>query len=146
MTAPTPQTIATWKTLVQTSQGLIAAIEAALKAADLPPLEWYDALLEIEKAGPVGIRPFELKQRLLLAQYSTSRLLDRMEKAGVIARRIVKDDGRGQIITLSESGREKRSEAWVIYAAQLTAHFEGAAAQAAYDALTNIPRNTSASP
>lgn len=62
---------------------------------------------------------------MLLAQYSTSRLLDRMEKAEAIARRTVKDDGRGQIITLTESGRKKRSEAWVIYAAQLTAHFEG---------------------
>ena len=46
-----------------------------------PPLAWYDALLEIEKAGPDGLRPFELRKLLLLPQYGTSRLLDRMVTA-----------------------------------------------------------------
>lgn len=58
--------------------------------------KWYDALWEIEKAGPGGLRPFELKVALLLPQYGPARLLDRMVKPRLIERRDCDEDGRGQ--------------------------------------------------
>ena len=67
-----------------------------LKSAGLPALEWYDVLLEIERAGP--LRPRDLQSRLLLAQSNLSRLLDRMERAGLIARGDCEQDGRGLVV------------------------------------------------
>ena len=78
MTEPDQTTQAAWIAIMRTSRRLLEAVEAALKSAGHPPLAWYDALLEIDKAGNDGVRPFELKARLLLPQYGTSRLLDRM--------------------------------------------------------------------
>lgn len=120
MTKVSPDTIAAWTRLVSVSGALLERIEEALKSAGLPPLSWYDALLEIEKAEPEGLRPFELKERLLLPQYSTSRLLARIEKDGLIERQACEDDGRGQVIVLTEAGRSTRHRMWPVYAEHLS--------------------------
>ena len=108
-------TQAAWALLMRTCQRLLDEVEAALKAAGLPPLAWYDVLLELEKAGVEGMRPFELKNRLLLPQYGTSRLLDRMVTAGLVDRQDCEDDGRGQIVSISDRGRETRASMWPVY-------------------------------
>ena len=46
-----------WMRLMRASRTTLAAIEAALKGAGLPPLSWYDALLELRRAGVGGLRP-----------------------------------------------------------------------------------------
>lgn len=125
MTEPSPDSLTAWISLMATSQALLGRIEEALKSAGLPPLTWYDALLEIERAGEDGIRPFALKERLLLPQYSTSRLLERIEKAGLVARAPCEDDGRGQVIRLTDEGRRTRRRMWPVYAGQLVELIEG---------------------
>jgi DNA-binding MarR family transcriptional regulator len=117
--SPSPSTLALWTTLVSVSRHLLETIEARLKAEGLPPLTWYDALLEIEKAGPDGIRPFALEDRLLLPQYGTSRLLDRIEKAGLITRAPCEDDGRGHVVRITDAGRTVRRQVWPVYARAL---------------------------
>ncbi|MBP6768039.1 MAG: hypothetical protein KA171_09670 [Reyranella sp.] len=44
-------------------------------------------MLELDRADPRGLRPFELHQEVLFAQYNLSRLVDRLEAAGHAARR-----------------------------------------------------------
>ena len=124
MNHPNLETIAIWTTLVSANQTLLDEIEGALKSEGLPRLSWYDALLEIERAGPAGIRPFELKERLLLPQYGMSRLLERIAKAGLIDRQDVEDDGRGQIIRLKQKGRDIRQAMWPVYASTLERSIE----------------------
>jgi DNA-binding MarR family transcriptional regulator len=119
MTDPSPATIALWTSLVSASRHLVETIEARLKHAGLPPLTWYDALLEIEKAGPDGLRPFELQGRLLLPQYGTSRLLDRIAAAGYVDRVPSPEDGRGQIIRITPAGHDIRRKIWPVYARSL---------------------------
>lgn len=120
MTKPDRATQTAWVAIVTTSRRLLESVEAALKAVGHPPLAWYDALLEIERAGPDGLRPFELRKLLLLPQYGMSRLLDRMVKAGLIERQDCDDDGRGQIVRISDKGRSVRQAMWPVYAQVLS--------------------------
>jgi DNA-binding MarR family transcriptional regulator len=138
MTQPKPQTIAVWTSLVSANRILLDDIEDALKNEGLPKLSWYDALLEIEKTDGTGIRPYELKERLLLPQYGMSRLLDRIAKAGLIDRLDVEDDGRGQIIRLTQKGRNIRKAMWPIYAAALTRSVESHFSQAEVTELARL--------
>ena len=103
---------------------IVSAIDRALKDEGLPSLSWYDAILEVEKAGSDGIRPFALKDRLLLPQYGTSRLLDRIEKAGFIKKEGCKSDGRGHVVSITDVGQEVRQKMWAVYAKQLTLRIE----------------------
>ncbi|MBL4875705.1 MAG: MarR family transcriptional regulator, partial [Cohaesibacteraceae bacterium] len=51
METPTPTTTAIWTQLLSRCHEFINQVETAFKQAGHPPLSWYDALLEIEKAG-----------------------------------------------------------------------------------------------
>ena len=116
---PKPETQAAWTGLIRAADSTKDQIESALSAAKLPPLSWYDALLEIERAGPAGLRAYALKDRLLMPQYGTSRLLARIEAAGLITRQTCDDDARGQIITLTQKGADTRQRMWPVYASAM---------------------------
>jgi DNA-binding MarR family transcriptional regulator len=105
----------TWISLTRAQQLALTDIERALKEADLPPLAWYDALLELERAGEGGLRPYELERRMLLAQYNLSRLIERLSRAGYVARKACEDDGRGQVLVLTAPGRAMRRRMWTVY-------------------------------
>ena len=83
---PRDTVVRAWARLIKAQQIALASIETALKTAKLPPLAWYDALLELEGAGERGLRPSELQREMLLAQYNLSRLIDRIERAGYVER------------------------------------------------------------
>lgn len=118
-------TIAVWTELIRASERALSQIEAALSDAELPTLIWYDALLEIEKAGPGGIRPYALKERLLMPQYGTSRLLGRITRAGYICRVTCDGDGRGHVVQITDAGKAVRKRMWPIYQQCLVDIFEG---------------------
>jgi DNA-binding MarR family transcriptional regulator len=48
----------------------------------------------------------ELADRLLLSKSGITRLADRLERQGLIARRRCDDDGRGYYAELTDAGRE----------------------------------------
>jgi DNA-binding MarR family transcriptional regulator len=73
-------------------------------------------LLEVERAGPVGLRPYELERAMLLAQYNLSRLIDRIEAAGYVERKLCTDDGRGQRVVMTDAGKVIRRQMWPVYA------------------------------
>ena len=106
---------AAWTALARTQRMAVARIEARLKAAGLPPLAWYDVLWELEKADEAGLRPFALEKALLFEQYNLSRLVDRLEKAGLVERCHCPDDRRGQVLHISEEGRATRRRMWAVY-------------------------------
>ncbi|MCW3780982.1 MarR family winged helix-turn-helix transcriptional regulator [Defluviimonas salinarum] len=112
---------AIWIRLARASERARDRIERDLADAGLPCLQWYDALLEIERAGPDGLRQNTLQQRLLLPQYGLSRLLQRIAAAGLISRTPCPEDGRGQILTITAKGRRTRSAMWPVYAAAMEA-------------------------
>ena len=116
---PSDSVMRAWARLMRVQHATLSAVESALKAAALPPLAWYDALLEVERVGQQGIRPFELEQQLLLPQYGLSRLLDRMVAAGYLERHACEDDGRGHMVTITEAGKDLRRRMWPVYAAAI---------------------------
>ena len=95
-----------WARLLKASAKLLAFVERDLKEAGLPPLAWYDALLELHRARPHGLRPGDLQQEMLLPQYNVSRLVDRLEASGYAVRRPHPQDGRGQMLQITETGTE----------------------------------------
>ena len=114
MKSCTDAKIDAWVALIRAQRVALGKVERALKQADLPPLEWYDVLLELYRGGP--LRPRDLQDRLLLAQYNLSRLLDRMEAARLIARKPCPDDARCQWIDATPKGLALRKRMWLVYA------------------------------
>jgi DNA-binding MarR family transcriptional regulator len=120
--APSPAVIQAWARLVKAQHMVLGAVEADLRKAGFPPLAWYDVLLELRRAEGQGLRQLEIEGRLLLAQHNVSRLVDRLEKAGLAGRRPVAKDGRGQLVAISEKGRDLLASMWPAYRTAIQRH------------------------
>lgn len=146
MTAPSDSAIRAWVRLERAHRAAQSAVEARLKKAGLPPLAWYDALLELERAGTAGLRPFELQKEMLFAQYNLSRLVDRLEAAGHVTRGASEADGRGQVLTITKAGRTLRRQMWPVYATAIEdavgRHLSEAEARSLSDLLGRLYRKT----
>jgi DNA-binding MarR family transcriptional regulator len=119
---PTEATVTAWARLMRAQRVALQAVEADLKAAGFPALGWYDALLELRRTEAGGLRPVELEAQLLLAQHNVSRLIDRLQSVGYVNREPCDTDGRGQMIVITEAGRELLKRMWPVYRAAIQAH------------------------
>jgi DNA-binding MarR family transcriptional regulator len=111
-----------WARLVRVQQGVLAAVEQDLKKAGFPPLAWYDALLELSRTSSGMLRPVELEKHMMLPQYSTSRLVDKLAEAGLAERKTCPVDGRGQYVVITSAGRTMQKKMWDTYAAAIERH------------------------
>jgi len=143
---PRDEIVTAWARLVRAEQIVLGQIEAEIKAADLPPLSWYDVLLELGRGGTGKLRPVELERRTLLAQYNASRLLDRMEKAGLIKREANPDDGRSQLISITAEGRALQKRMWRVYGAAIARHVGEKLQPAEAEDLTRLLKKLIAEP
>jgi len=113
---PSDAIVDAWIALMRAQQVALLKIERAFREAKLPPHAWYDALWELDRAGAAGLRPFEIERRMLIAQSNISRLLDRLEEQGYVEREPCEEDGRGQKVVITPSGRDMRKRMWPVYA------------------------------
>ena len=116
------EVVTAWARLVRAEQALLGRIEGELKAAGFPSLAWYDVLLELGRAEDGRLRPVELERRTLLAQSNASRLIDRMEKAGLVRREAHPEDGRGQWVAITPEGRATQKRMWKVYGPAIARH------------------------
>ncbi len=119
---PSSEATAAWIRLMRVQTRVLDAVEQDLKKAGFPALAWYDALLELSRAPSGELRPVELEKQMLLPQYSTSRLIDRLVDEGLAARRECKFDKRGQFVEITEAGRELQKKMWTSYSAAIERH------------------------
>ena len=67
---------------------------------------WHDVLATLRRSGPpYQLRPSEFSGALMLTSSGTTKRLDRLERAGLIARSPAPEDRRGVVITLTGKGR-----------------------------------------
>jgi len=119
---PSTEAAAAWIRLIRIKSRVLDAVERDLKKVGFPPLAWYDALLELSRAPSGEMRPVELERLMLIPQYSTSRLIDGLVDEGLAARRECKIDRRGQLVEITETGRELQKKMWNAYSAAIEKH------------------------
>ena len=109
--------LATWRAFLRAHSTMLRRIARDLEAEGLPPLTWYDVLAALRDAPePQGLKQVELAERVLLSNSGLSRLIDRIEKAGLVARVRCPGDRRSLNIQLTDEGREMLEQMWPVYA------------------------------
>lgn len=101
---PTQQQL--WRTLMQAHGRVHTVLEKALQEAELPPLAWFEVLLPISLSDAGMLRPRDLGCGVQISRSGLTRLIDRMESAGVITRERCDEDRRGSYIGLTEAGEQ----------------------------------------
>ena len=119
---PSTEATEAWIRLMRIQSRVLDAVEQDLKKAGFPPLAWYNALLELSRAPGGELRPVELEKQMLLPQYSTSRLIDRLVDEGLAVRRECEKDKRGLFVEITDAGRELQKKMWNSYSAAIERH------------------------
>jgi len=112
-----------WRKYYVSFWRVYGAIEADLVAAGLPSLSWYDALYELYLAPGRHLRMSELARSALLSRSGLTRLVDKLEKAGLIERQACPTDGRVQHAQLTPKGVEVLRKIWPVYRAGIAKYF-----------------------
>jgi len=76
------------------------------------PLTWLDVLAQLYDAPEHGLRMQELEQRSLFTRSGLTRLVDRIEAAGLVRREPVPGDRRGVRVILTAEGRQRHDAAF----------------------------------
>jgi DNA-binding MarR family transcriptional regulator len=115
-------TVQAWTNLVRAEQFVFARVEEDLKKAGFPPLEWYDVLYELDRE-PSGVLPqAQVQSRIMLAQYNLCRLVDRLSREDLVLRQPSPEDGRSNLLVITDKGRELRKRMWPVYSDAIEAH------------------------
>lgn len=115
---PTEAETNLWIALNKTQRVLRGEIDRALRARNLPSLNWYDVLWGLEMAGG-SLRPFELETMAIHDQSNLSHLARRMAAEGLIDIEVCDKDRRGRTLALTDRGRQIRADMWEIYGPML---------------------------
>jgi DNA-binding MarR family transcriptional regulator len=116
---PSEAVVDVWIRLNCAQRQLRASIEADLKGAGFPSLDWYGVLLHLKRVECGHMSPKEIEQGLLFEQYNLSRLLDRMEREGLVRRVPFPGDKRRQLVEITEKGRGLQKRMWLVYGAAI---------------------------
>lgn len=120
---PTKETIQAWIHLHLTHRLLLERVENSLKSNGLPPLDWYDVLLELNREKSKGLRQYEIGEKKLLNKHNLSRLIDRLEKNKLVGRHVCAEDGRGNRIKITEKGEKMLKQVWPVYGQSIQESF-----------------------
>jgi DNA-binding MarR family transcriptional regulator len=99
------QQTALWQSFLAAHRLIVEQLADEMEREHQLPLEWFDVLVHLADLPGLRSRQKDLRDRLLLSESGVSRLLVRMEKAGVITRTTADDDRRGMEIAVTDAGR-----------------------------------------
>lgn len=93
-----------WGGLLSTHARLDRAIDADLRQHDGLTHVEFEVLLRLDRADEHRMRIQDLASTSLLTRSGMSRLVDRMVRAGLVAREEAPEDGRGAYAVLTPAG------------------------------------------
>lgn len=98
--------LAAWRGFLRVHSALTRELDAELAAAHGLPLSSYEVLLHLSDAPEDSMRMSELAESVLLSRSGLTRLVDRLEREGLVRREACPADARGQNAVVTESGRD----------------------------------------
>ena len=107
LSSPSSERLRAWRLYFESALALVDVLDAELERDAGIPLRWYDVLVHLEET-PDGLRMNELAERILYSKSGFTRVVDRMEEAGLVRRVRPENDRRSILVVLTDEGRARR--------------------------------------
>jgi DNA-binding MarR family transcriptional regulator len=101
----------TWVRFIATHSAITRELEAQLMGAHGLTLSDYDVLVQLARAPEHKMRNIELAKAIVLTRSGVTRLVDGLERDGLVARASCPSDKRGSFVKLTDEGRHRLREA-----------------------------------
>jgi DNA-binding MarR family transcriptional regulator len=111
-----------WASVLRVHAAVVPRLERELATVGMP-LSWYDVLLELNVAPDRRLRMTELGAKAVLSRERVSRVVDELERAGLVRRARNPDDGRSLLAVVTDEGRSRLRAAAPIYLAGIERYF-----------------------
>ncbi len=112
-----------WRSFLVAYNSVMKQLEAELDQAEGIPLHHYDVLVHLAEAPGRRLRMADLADRVLLSRSGLTRLVDRLEREGLVCREACTSDGRGTYTVLTDAGLERLRGASVAHLDGVRRHF-----------------------
>ena len=109
--ALSPAEIRAWKGLIKAHASLVKRLDAELEAAHGLPLSHYQVLVALDLAPTKKMRMCDLADSVHLSRSGLTRLVDRLERVGLLCRACCTADARGSYAVMTDEGARRLAEA-----------------------------------
>ena len=117
-----PDRMRAWETFLFAHAAVTDVLSAELDRDRGMPLAWYDVLIQLHEHDG-SLRMQELARSILFSKSGLTRLIDRMERAGMVRRESCADDGRGTLAVLTPAGKRALAKARPVHHRGIEQHF-----------------------
>ena len=119
----TPQELRAWRGMLRAQAALAKSLDAQLEAEHGLQLSSYEVLMYLADAENERMRMCDLASSILLSRSGLTRLVDRLQREGLLERVACSDDARGAFAKLTPAGRERLRAARATHLAGVRALF-----------------------
>lgn len=119
----TPAQLAAWSGFLRGHAQIVRALDTELEREHGLPLISYDVLIQLSLAPDRRLRMFELADAVVLSRSGLTRLVDRLERDGLVERERGEVDPRQIYARLSDRGFEVVAEATPTHIAGIKERF-----------------------
>ncbi|GII75549.1 transcriptional regulator [Sphaerisporangium rufum] len=120
-----PDVVTSWRELMARHADCSGRLERELGEKHGLGVSDFEVLDRMAESECGKYRVQELADVVHLSQSALSRLISRLEKAGLVCRSMCVDDRRGVFVALTDAGRERHREALPTHRAVLRDSFSG---------------------
>jgi DNA-binding MarR family transcriptional regulator len=117
--------------LIRLETDLWNGVDARLRSEHDLQLTWFEPMQVMAKHP--ACRVYDIKEELSITVGGVSKLVDRIEAAGLCRRRANRDDGRSQLIELTPAGRRLLAKATKTFEGELQARLGSVASVRSLD-------------
>jgi DNA-binding MarR family transcriptional regulator len=103
--------LAAWRGMLRAHAELVRELDAELAREHDMPLSSYEVLLFLNDSPEGRMRMSELAESALLSRSGLTRLVDRLERQGLLTRERCESDARGWFAEITPEGRRAFGEA-----------------------------------
>jgi len=112
-----------WRGLLRAHACLAKRLDTELEREHGLPMSSYEVLHRLDDAGAGRMRMCDLAEQAQLSRSGLTRLVDRLERDGLLERCSCEHDARGSYACLTELGRERLGQARTTHLAVVREHF-----------------------
>jgi DNA-binding MarR family transcriptional regulator len=122
LSSPSAERLRAWRLYFESALALLDVLDTELEREAGIPLRWYDVLVQLEES-PEGIPMNALAERILYSKSGFTRVVDRMEEAGLVRRVRPQHDRRSILVVLTKEGSDTMENARRYHRDGIERHF-----------------------
>ena len=118
----TDERVTLFALLLDTNARLSRSFALRLEENCAMPLAWFEVLLQLRRAPEGRLRMNQVAEAIVHSTGGTTRLIDRLERAGLVARELCPSDRRAIYVVITLAGNVMLDEALRVHMDYLEEH------------------------